>query len=122
MLIGKGHDSFTKKEILFSASGISHNNEPEIFRKGSIIYCNICISGDGMFRLPLRSHRITMHRIPLPKIYLIKTRLTPWYLRVERRRKASEELRLISREIEHVDLISDTFWEKKPWLFTGKPS
>lgn len=31
-----------KNEILFSRFGINYNNEPEIFKKGSVVFRDVC--------------------------------------------------------------------------------
>lgn len=39
-----GTYSSDKNEILFSRFGINYNNEPELYRKGSVAYRDVCHS------------------------------------------------------------------------------
>lgn len=45
MLIeGQGSVSADKNEILFSKFGINYNNEPEIYKKGSVIFRDVGVA------------------------------------------------------------------------------
>lgn len=82
----------TKNEILFSQFGINYNNEPEIFKKGTIIVRDLG---------PLSS--VTT---PDPSIQLStrqKQRLTKKYNKAD-----IQQL--------HIDIIGDSFWQSRPWL------
>lgn len=39
----QGSLSADKNEILFSRFGVNYNNEPEIFKKGSVIFRDVCV-------------------------------------------------------------------------------
>lgn len=75
-----------KNEILFSKCGINYNNEPEIFKKGTIIvreYSELALPADPSERQKQR---------------------------INKARKKAQINTL------HVDIIKDHFWEERPWL------
>ena len=36
----------------------------------------------------------------------------------EKRRKTRAKAKIV---VEHVDIIKDDFWERRPWILSGKP-
>ena len=40
----KGTLAADKNEILFSRFGINYNNEPEVYKKGTVIYRDVCVT------------------------------------------------------------------------------
>lgn len=86
----KGTVSSDKNEILFSKCGLNYNNEPEIFKKGTILVREC----EGW--IP------SQHDQDLS----------------ERQKQRHQKKRQNSRVIQlHIDLIKDTFWSERPWLF-----
>ncbi|OQO11925.1 hypothetical protein B0A48_03652 [Cryoendolithus antarcticus] len=90
----KGSLSSDKNEILFSRFGINYNNEPEICRKGTVLYraydsalTTASINGDA-------TSSDVMSKTQMEK---------------ERKRKLKAEVK-----VEHVDLIGDAFWDARP--------
>ena len=95
----KGSVSGDKNEILFKRFGINYNNEPMIFRKGSVVYRKYDVKesekgGD------VESVEVVMSKTQLEK---------------ERKKKMKAEI-----VVEHVDLIQDAFWEARPYILAGK--
>lgn len=88
----KGSLSSDKNEILYSRFGINYKNEPEVFRKGTVIYRDV-------------SHSRASTNDS-------KTQL-------DKERKSRQKAEIIT---EHVDIIKDEFWEKRPWLLASKGS
>lgn len=87
-----GTVSSEKNEILFSKCGINYNNEPEMFKKGTIIVrdrpqWSASSSTTPHSELSLRQKQRLMNA----------------------RKKASIA-------ILHVDIIKDDFWNQRPWL------
>lgn len=81
--------SSDKHEILFKEFGINYNNEPEMFKKGTVLvrdYENWAEGGDET-ELSLRQ--------------------------VQRREKLRKKATI--NEV-HVDIINDEFWNLRPWL------
>ncbi|KAK4542839.1 hypothetical protein LTR36_006215 [Oleoguttula mirabilis] len=96
----KGTVSADKNEILFSRFGINYNNEPLIYRKGTVVYRsyerNSVQNGEGS--------RIEAAP-PTSKTQLEKER--------KRKQKATVA-------VEHVDVIGDAFWEAHPYILASK--
>ncbi|KAL1589691.1 hypothetical protein WHR41_01832 [Cladosporium halotolerans] len=94
----KGTVSSDKNEILFKRFGINYNNEPLVFRKGSIVYRKYEMKegeGSGAGKQADPTSRSQMEK--------------------ERKRKMKAEV-----VVEHVDLIGDAFWEARPWILAGR--
>ncbi|KAF2493955.1 tRNAHis guanylyltransferase [Lophium mytilinum] len=88
--------SADKNEILFSRFKINYNNEPEMFKKGSVI-----------FRDSPLSHPLDDAGFPQP---LSKTA-------TEKDRKRRVKARIV---VAHIDIIKDEFWAARPWILSGK--
>ncbi|KAL1978293.1 hypothetical protein VTN31DRAFT_1152 [Thermomyces dupontii] len=101
----QGTVSSDKNEILFSRFGINYNNEPEIFRKGSVVY----------------------RQYELEDPQSSTTTETPATSRgtEELSRTQQEKLRKLRRKakvvVEHVDIIKDDFWTRRPWILSNRP-
>jgi tRNA(His) guanylyltransferase len=113
----KGTVSSDKNEILFSRYGINYNNEPEMFRKGSVVFreyelenpANINGSEAGSVEHSTRMEANT--GVPVEAAVLSKTG-------ADKLRKAKAKARVA---VEHVDIIKDEFWERRPWILSGRP-
>ncbi|KAI1459490.1 tRNA guanylyltransferase [Annulohypoxylon moriforme] len=94
-----------KNEILFSRFQINYNNEPEIFKKGSVVYRDYELVEPG-------SHDVAnaVDQLGEP----VKQSKTQEDNNKKRRAKA----RVL---VDHVDIIKDDFWERRPWLLSNKP-
>lgn len=86
-----GTVSADKNEILFSQFGINYNNEPEIYKKGTIYVRDI-----------------EEKPVSEPSSELSKGQLN----RLQKRLRKSEIKEL------HCDIIQAQFWEARPWLFS----
>lgn len=98
----KGTVSSDKNEILFKRFGINYNNEPMIFRKGSVVYRKYDVKEGGGAE---KSGKAGIGEVELSKTQLEK----------ERKRKMKAEV-----VVEHVDLIQDAFWEARPYILAGR--
>ncbi|KAL4774507.1 tRNAHis guanylyltransferase [Aspergillus nidulans var. acristatus] len=100
----KGTLSSDKNEILFKRFGINYNNEEEIYKKGSVVYRQYQLEE----RKPLQA--------PEEESPLVQGNIS---------RSQQEKLRKLRRKaqvvVEHVDIIKDEFWERRPWILSGKP-
>lgn len=85
----KGSLSADKNEILFTQCGINYNNEPAVFRKGTVL---------------VREYQDW-------KQESTDVELTS---RQKQRQQKLRKKALISEL--HVDIIKDTFWSDRPWL------
>ncbi|KAI1448612.1 tRNA guanylyltransferase [Annulohypoxylon stygium] len=94
-----------KNEILFSRFNINYNNEPEIFKKGSVIYRDYELVEPG-------SHDVanSVDQLGEP-VQQSKTQ-------EDNNRKRRAKARVL---VDHVDIIKDDFWDRRPWLLSNKP-
>ncbi|KAL8870862.1 MAG: hypothetical protein Q9174_003191 [Haloplaca sp. 1 TL-2023] len=91
----KGTLAADKNEILFSRFGINYNNEPEQFRKGSVIVRDFS--------------ELTISDAHLQKE--AGTEISKTKKEKEKKARAKAEIK-----VEFVDIIGDAFWEARPWL------
>ncbi|KKF97224.1 tRNA(His) guanylyltransferase [Ceratocystis platani] len=94
-----------KNEILFSQFGINYNNEPAIFKKGSVVFRDYELVEPG-------SHDVAaeVEKAAEPTVES-KTQ-------TEKDRKKRAKARIA---VEHMDIIKDDFWDRRPWLLSNKP-
>ncbi|KAL4818511.1 tRNAHis guanylyltransferase [Aspergillus spinulosporus] len=100
----KGTLSSDKNEILFKRFGINYNNEEEIYKKGSVVYRQYQLEE----RKPLQAPE---EETPLVQETISKSQQ-------EKLRKLRRKAQVV---VEHVDIIKDEFWERRPWILSGKP-
>ncbi|CEI64631.1 tRNA(His) guanylyltransferase [Fusarium venenatum] len=94
-----------KNEILFSECSINYNNEPEIYKKGSVIFRDYELVDPS-------SHNITQ---------TIDSQAEPTQqskTQKDKDKKSRAKARVV---VEHVDIIKDDFWDRRPWLLSNKP-
>jgi len=97
----KGTLSADKNEILFSRFGINYNNEPLIYRKGTVIYrsyesTGAVVNGDGSNGKAADAASKTQ---------------------IEKEKKRRQKAQIVT---EHFDIIGDAFWEAHPYILAGK--
>jgi tRNA(His) guanylyltransferase len=96
----KGTVSGDKNEILFTRFGINYNQEEEIFRKGSVVYRAFDeVEGD--------SEGGSGGKKADPKSRS----------QVEKEKKKRMKARIA---VEHVDIIGEDFWEKRPYILAAR--
>ncbi|KAL2125136.1 hypothetical protein VTJ04DRAFT_1501 [Mycothermus thermophilus] len=101
----KGTFASDKNEILFSKFGINYNNEPEIFKKGSVVFRDYELVEPG-------SHNTVAEvENQAEPVEQSKTQN-------EKDRKRRAKARIV---VEHLDIIKDDFWDRRPWLLSNKP-
>ncbi|KAL3436691.1 tRNAHis guanylyltransferase [Aspergillus tetrazonus] len=100
----KGTLSSDKNEILFKRFGINYNNEEEIYKKGSVVYRQYQLEERKPLQAPEEEGPPVQGNIS---------------------KSQQEKLRKLRRKaqvvVEHVDIIKDEFWERRPWILSGKP-
>ncbi|KAJ5676799.1 tRNA(His) guanylyltransferase [Penicillium maclennaniae] len=98
----KGTVSADKNEILFKRFGINYNNEEEIYRKGSVLY--------------------RQYELQEPKPSTGDEESAP---EVNKSRSQQDKLKKLRRKaqvvVDHIDIIKDDFWERRPWILSNKP-
>ncbi|KAE8450633.1 transcriptional activator [Mollisiaceae sp. DMI_Dod_QoI] len=96
-----------KNEILFSRFKINYNNEPEIYKKGSVIFRDYELVEPGTAPEDIDEDSAkTLEQAELSKTQEEK----------DRKRRAKARI-----TVQHVDIIKDEFWERRPWLLSNKP-
>ncbi|KAH6711356.1 tRNAHis guanylyltransferas-like protein Thg1 [Leptodontidium sp. MPI-SDFR-AT-0119] len=102
-----GSLSADKNEILFSRFKINYNNEPEIYKKGSVVFRDYELVEPGTApEIIDEDSAKTVEEIALSKTQEEK----------DRKRRAKARI-----TVQHVDIIKDEFWERRPWLLSNKP-
>ncbi|RDW73082.1 hypothetical protein BP6252_06989 [Coleophoma cylindrospora] len=95
-----------KNEILFSRFKINYNNEPEMYKKGSVVFRDYELVEPGTVELEDDESAKTVEEAALSKTQAEK----------DRKRRAKARI-----TVQHVDMIKDEFWERRPWLLSNKP-
>ncbi|KAK2625456.1 hypothetical protein QTJ16_004768 [Diplocarpon rosae] len=96
-----------KNEILFSRFKINYNNEPEIYKKGSVVFRDYELEEPGTASEMIDEGLVkTVEELALSKTQEEK----------DRKRRAKARI-----TVHHVDIIRDEFWERRPWLLSNKP-
>ncbi|KAI1649904.1 tRNA guanylyltransferase [Daldinia loculata] len=94
-----------KHELLFSRFKINYNNEPEIFKKGSVIYRDYELVEPG-------NHDVAKTADELAEA----VRQSKTQDDKDKKRRAKAKVL-----VDHVDIIKDDFWERRPWILSNKP-
>ncbi|KAN0093622.1 tRNA guanylyltransferase [Hyaloscypha variabilis] len=96
-----------KNEILFSRFKINYNNEPEIYKKGSVVLRDYELVEPGAAQELIDEDSLkTVDGVALSKT------------QEENDKKRRAKARIT---VQHVDIIKDEFWERRPWLLSNKP-
>ncbi|GJN79431.1 tRNA-His guanylyltransferase [Purpureocillium lilacinum] len=94
-----------KNEILFSRFHINYNNEPEMYKKGSVIFRDYELVDADSIQVAQE-----MDDLAEP-VQQSKTQ-------AEKDKKRRSKARVV---VEHLDIIKDDFWDRRPWILSGKP-
>ncbi|CAJ0545590.1 Ff.00g090630.m01.CDS01 [Fusarium sp. VM40] len=94
-----------KNEILFSRFSINYNNEPEMFKKGSVIFRDYELVDPSSHNI---TETIDSQAEPVQQSKTQK----------EKDKKSRAKARVV---VEHIDIIKDDFWNQRPWLLSNKP-
>ena len=113
----KGTVAADKNEILFSRFQINYNNEPDMYKKGSVVVRDYELVMAGSERGRGKGNddddddgEGKRGQAVLAKA-LSKTQK-------EKDNKARQKAKVV---VLHVDIIKDEFWDTRPWLKTGRP-
>lgn len=112
-----------KNEILFSRFGINYNNEPEIFKKGSVIFRDVSTL---MLQAGLkRRANICQYELVDPASHNVAVTMDTLAEPVQQSKTQNEndkkrrsKARIV---VEHMDIIKDEFWDRRPWILSNKP-
>ncbi|CAZ80145.1 unnamed protein product [Tuber melanosporum] len=114
----RGTFAADKNELLFSRFGINYNNEPEMYRKGSVVYRDYRIPEDegAAAAEPTLTEPLEWSEREGEEGEERETTAVPKFkskTQKEKERKLAKKARIVT---EHVDIIGDEFWQKRPWL------
>lgn len=99
----KGSLASDKNEILWSRFGVNYNQEEEIWRKGTVLYR--CYDDDVEVAAGGQKEKEKSVGEAKSKSQM------------EKERKRKMKARIVQ---EHVDIIGDAFWEKRPYILATK--
>ncbi|KAM7224382.1 tRNA guanylyltransferase [Rhypophila decipiens] len=102
----KGTLSADKNEILFKQFGINYNNEPEMFKKGSVIFRDYELVDPG-------THNVAQE---VEQVAGEPTQQSKTQRDNDKKKRAKARV-----TVEHLDIIKDDFWDRRPWLLSNKP-
>ncbi|KAK4242669.1 Thg1 C terminal domain-containing protein [Achaetomium macrosporum] len=101
----KGTLAADKNEILFSQFGINYNNEPEMYKKGSVVFRDYEPVDPG-------THNATAEVDNMARpVQQSKTQ-------AENDKKKRAKAPIV---VEHISIINRDFWDRRPWLLSNKP-
>jgi tRNA(His) guanylyltransferase len=119
----QGTVSGDKNEILWSKFGINYNNEPEIFRKGSVVFREYALepplsAGNGTAggKKSVDCGRDEEKEEENEEGSDIQAPVSK--TQADKMSKARRKAKVVTK---HVDIIRDEFWAQRPWLRSGKP-
>jgi tRNA(His) guanylyltransferase len=109
----QGTVSSDKNEILFKRFGINYNNEPEMFKKGSVVYRGFQLED---IQVPASSSSMSIaepeqQENSAPDREISRTQH-------DKLRKLRQKADVV---VEHVDIIKDEFWQRRPWILSNTP-
>ncbi|KJZ77458.1 tRNA(His) guanylyltransferase [Hirsutella minnesotensis 3608] len=94
-----------KNEILFSRFQINYNNEPEMYKKGSVVFRDYELVEPG-------SHQMAS------QVDDIAEPARQSKSQADKDKKRRSKARVV---VEHIDIIRDEFWDRRPWILSNKP-
>lgn len=100
-----GTVSGDKNELLFTKFAINYNNEPDIYKKGSVIFREYELVEPG-------SHTAAAEADSAAEPAQLSKSQS------EREKKKRTKAKVL---IEHLDIIKDDFWDRRPWILSNKP-
>lgn len=118
----KGTLAADKNEILFSRFQVNYNNEPEIFKKGSVVFrdvgCRLPECELNNADAPFKYELVDPGHNVRGKEEDMAASATQSKTQAESDRKKRAKARVL---VQHLDIIKDDFWDRRPWLLSGKP-
>ncbi|CAL5866814.1 uncharacterized protein PFLUO_LOCUS1024 [Penicillium psychrofluorescens] len=107
----KGTVSADKNEILFKRFGINYNNELEIYKKGSVVYRQYELQDPNPVQTSVDDDDGSGASSVVPGS-------KPSRSQQDKLRKLRRKARVV---VDHVDIIKDEFWDRRPWILSNAP-
>lgn len=124
----KGTVAADKNEILFSRFGINYNNEPDMFRKGSVVfreYALVAPPSSHIGRQGIDSTEDHVGHVTTQGKAEGQGKEEGEGAHTAVSKTQAEKMKKLRRKakvvVRHVDIIKEDFWLQRPWLRTGKP-
>lgn len=93
--------------------GINYNNEPQIFRKGSVLYRDVCIS---LITQHSGIRRSDADQSQLMDSFVATTVVAEGSMSRTQKEKEGKKRQKAIITLKHTDIIQDDFWKEKSWL------
>ena len=106
-----------KNEILFSEFKMNYNNEADMFKKGSMIYRDVCQDSAPSTREAADALQLDESSRAASASAVFnseKSELSKTQMEKERKRRVKASITM-----ESTDIIRDEFWNQRPWLLSG---
>ncbi|KAF2435585.1 tRNAHis guanylyltransferase [Tothia fuscella] len=108
-----GTNTGQKNEIMYT-NGLNYNNELEIYKKGTVLY------RDYELAHPIEgSSEILSSAVASTGTDTIASSL-PEELSKTAQEKEKKSKRKAGVKAEHIDIIKDEFWQRRPWILSGR--
>ena len=103
--------------MLFSRFGINYNNEPEIYRKGSVVFREYELA--PIKSTPTGEPQESSKEEGVEDSNTASGAAEPFSkTQQEKQRKTRAKAKIV---VKHIDIIGEDFWERRPWILSGKP-
>ncbi|KAK8181271.1 Thg1 C terminal domain-containing protein [Phyllosticta citribraziliensis] len=124
-----GTVSADKNEILFKEFGINYNNEHDLYKKGTVLYRDYELeesspssvtaeasSSSGLN--PTEDYSATPNAQIAPSMASADAAIA--VVSKTQAEKEKKKRAKVGVKIEHVDVIKDDFWQRRPWILSGR--
>lgn len=114
----KGTVSANKNEILYQ-NGINYNNEPAIFRKGTVLYRDYELAPALEGSADILEQVVSdTEEVPTRAEILSKESTQKMSKSAQDKERKSKERAGV--QLENCDLINNDFWHRRPWILSGR--
>ncbi|KFH45481.1 tRNA(His) guanylyltransferase-like protein [Hapsidospora chrysogenum ATCC 11550] len=114
-----------KNEILFSKFGINYNREPEMYKKGSVIFRDVSPEESTSPTSSGRANKLWQYELADPKSHDVAKTVDDLAEPVQQSKTQTEKDRKRRAKakilVDHLDIIKDEFWDRRPWILSNKP-
>ncbi|KAK7531150.1 Thg1 C terminal domain-containing protein [Phyllosticta citricarpa] len=123
-----GTISADKHEILFKQFGINYNNEHDLYKKGTVLYRDYDLERSNPSSATAETS-LSSGVAAEGSTDSIKAQVTPSMasadaaIAVISKTQAEKEKKRRAKvgvKVEHVDVIKDDFWQRRPWILSGR--
>ncbi|KAK8245990.1 tRNAHis guanylyltransferase-like protein Thg1 [Phyllosticta capitalensis] len=109
-----GTVSSDKHEILFKEFGINYNNEDDLYKKGTVLYRDYELE-EPKTTSAIAEQSATPATPSMTSADAAIAVVSKTQAEKEKKRRAKAGVK-----VEHVDVIKDEFWQRRPWILSGR--